>query len=80
MDSGNKFDAVILDLTVVGGKGGKEAINELLEIDPDIKAIVSSGYSPDPVVANPKKYGFCCPIQKPHTLDTFSQVLFNLLN
>ncbi|MDH3344276.1 MAG: hypothetical protein OEL58_03480 [Desulfobacteraceae bacterium] len=42
------YDVVILDLTVPGGMGGKEAINKLLEIDPEVKAIVSRGYSDDP--------------------------------
>ena len=51
-DSGCPFDAVIMDLTVSGGMGGKKTIRELLKIDPDIKAIVSSGYSNDPIMAN----------------------------
>ena len=46
--SGKPYDAVILDLTIPGGMGGKEAIEKLLEIDPEVKAIVSSGYSNDP--------------------------------
>ncbi len=52
------FDAVILDLTIRGGMGGKETVKKLLEIDPDTKAIVSSGYSNDAVLVNFEKYGF----------------------
>ena len=52
------IEAVILDLTVPGGLGGKETIKKLKKIDPKVKGIVSSGYSNDPVVAHPKKFGF----------------------
>ncbi|MBT3368293.1 MAG: PAS domain S-box protein, partial [Nitrospina sp.] len=52
MDSGEPFDGVILDLTIKGGMGGAQAIKELIKIDPDVKAIVCSGYSNDPVLAN----------------------------
>ncbi len=58
MESSKPFDAVILDLTIRGGMGGKETIKKLLELDPDVKAIVTSGYSNDPVMANFREYGF----------------------
>jgi two-component system, cell cycle sensor histidine kinase and response regulator CckA len=61
----NPYDAVIMDLTIPGGKGGKEAIAELREIDPRVRAIVSSGYSNDPVMAGYADYGFCGMIEKP---------------
>ncbi len=57
-EAGREFDAVILDLTVPGGMGGKAAIEKLLRIDPQVKAIVSSGYSDDPIMANFLEYGF----------------------
>ena len=57
-ESGRPFDAVILDLTVPGGMGGKETMERLLRIDPQVKAIVSSGYSDGPIMANFKEYGF----------------------
>jgi PAS domain S-box-containing protein len=73
------FDAVILDLTIPGGKGGKETIAELREINPDIKAIVSSGYSHDPVMANYEFYGFSSVLQKPYRIEEISQILHTLL-
>ena len=56
--SNRPFDAVILDLTVPGGMSGKESVNKLIEIDPRVTAIVSSGYSNDPIMADYEKYGF----------------------
>ncbi len=56
--SGQKFDAVILDLTIQGGMGGVEAFQKLREIDPEVKAIVTSGYSNDPVMNKYRDYGF----------------------
>ncbi|MFC1476471.1 PAS domain S-box protein [Fibrobacterota bacterium] len=79
LESGAKFDAVILDLTIPGGKGGKEIIKELQKISPDIKAVVSSGYSENPVIADPVKYGFRNAIQKPFKMEVLSQVLYDLL-
>ena len=62
------FDAVIMDLTIPGGMGGKEALENLREIDPDVKAIVSSGYSNDPVMSEFKKYGFNGFVAKPYRI------------
>jgi two-component system cell cycle sensor histidine kinase/response regulator CckA len=73
------FDAVIMDLTIPGGIGGKDAINKLIEIDPGVKAIVSSGYSNDPIMADFKKYGFRGVVAKPYTLEELSQVLYSLM-
>lgn len=64
-DQGLPFDAVILDLTIPGAMGGKEAAGLLLEIDPDALLIVSSGYSNDPVVADYRGYGFSGAVAKP---------------
>jgi CheY-like chemotaxis protein len=78
-DLGKPFDAVILDLTVPGGMGGKETIKGLLEIDPKIKAIVSSGYSNDPIMAEFREYGFNGVIIKPYRLTELSQTLQDVL-
>jgi two-component system cell cycle sensor histidine kinase/response regulator CckA len=64
-DNDVPFDAVILDLTIPGGMGGKEAASLMLEIDPHAVLIVSSGYSNDPVVANFRQYGFSGVVSKP---------------
>jgi CheY-like chemotaxis protein len=75
MNAGKPFDAVIMDLTVPGGMGGREAMKELLAIDPDAKAIVSSGYSTDPVMARPEEYGFKGVVAKPFHAGDLHDVL-----
>ncbi len=65
---GEPFDMVIMDLTVPGGMGGKEAIEKLLLYDPGVKAIVSSGYSSDPILEKYKKYGFKGVLPKPYEM------------
>ncbi len=79
-ESGQMFDTVILDLTVPGGMGGKETVEELRKIDPQIKAIVSSGYSEDPIMANFAEYGFSAVIAKPYTVVELSKILQEVLN
>ncbi|MEW5803438.1 MAG: PAS domain S-box protein [bacterium] len=77
--AGHPFDAVILDLTVPGGMGGQETIDRLRETDPKIKAIVSSGYSNDPVIAGYQEYGFCGAIGKPYEIKELARVLSRTL-
>ncbi len=73
--TGNIFDVVIMDLTIPGGMGGKETIKKLLEFDPNVKAIVASGYSNDPVMSEYKKYGFYGFVPKPFTIAELGQIL-----
>jgi PAS domain S-box-containing protein len=78
-ESEKPFDAVILDLTVPGGMGGREAIQKLLEIDPKVKAIVSSGYSNDPIMSDFKKYGFRGVVAKPYKVKELSEELHKVM-
>lgn len=78
-DRGQPFDIIILDLTIPGGMGGKEAIVKLREIDADVKAVVSSGYATDPVVATFKEYGFSGYLKKPYKASDLSVVLGDIL-
>jgi two-component system cell cycle sensor histidine kinase/response regulator CckA len=73
------FDAVIMDLTIPGGMGGKETISHLLKIDPGVKAIVSSGYSTDPIMADYQKYGFRGVVAKPYVAADLEKALHNAI-
>ena len=73
------FACIILDLTVPGGMGGKEAAARLRELDPDAVLIVSSGYSNDPIIANYQNYGFNGAIRKPFDADTLARELAKLI-
>jgi PAS domain S-box-containing protein len=77
--NGKPFDVVIMDLTVPGGMGGADAIKKLLEIDPKANAIVSSGYSNNPVMSKYKEYGFVGVVSKPFHLDEIAQPLQDIL-
>ena len=78
--SGAPVDAVIMDLTIPGGMGGEEAIQKLLAIDPEARAIVSSGYSNNPIMADYKKYGFSGVLAKPYKITELSAVLQSVMN
>jgi len=73
------YDAVILDLSIQGGMGGVEAIKKLLELDPQLKAIVCSGYSESPVMSNYLEYGFKGMMAKPFDFQTLGKVLNEML-
>lgn len=78
-NNGKPFDAVILDVTIPGGMGGKETIEKLLEIDPAAKAIVSSGYSNDPIMAQYRNYGFLGVACKPYSIKTLTEAVYSVL-
>ncbi len=78
-DAGKSFDFVIMDLTIPGGMGGKEATQELLKIDPEVCAIVSSGYSNDTIMANYKKFGFKGVIAKPYKIEELTGLFRQIL-
>jgi PAS domain S-box-containing protein len=73
------FDVVCMDLTIPGGMGGAEAVKELIRIDPNVKAVVLSGYSNDPVMANFKDYGFVGKLTKPFGIKEFHQELIRVI-
>ena len=79
MDEQNPYRAVILDLTIPGGMGGLETIKALKAMDGAVKGIVSSGYSHDPVMSNPLKYGFSGAMQKPYKLTDLTRTLSELI-
>ena len=73
--SGAPFSAVIMDLTIPGGMGGKEAATHILAIDPKACLIVSSGYSNDPIMSDHRKFGFCGAVAKPYSIDGLNKQL-----
>ena len=80
LKSGECFDAVIMDLTIPGGMGGDEVIKKLLKIHPEVQAIVSSGYSNDPIMSNYTKYGFKGIAKKPVNIKELSVTLNNIIH
>ncbi|MDD1698265.1 MAG: response regulator [Methanoregula sp.] len=78
-DAGSPFDVVILDLSVPHGMGGKETISLLRSVDPDVKAVVSSGYTNDPVVHDFSRYGFCEKLTKPYNINAMKDLLENII-
>ncbi|MEA3213009.1 MAG: two-component system, cell cycle sensor histidine kinase and response regulator CckA [Chthoniobacter sp.] len=79
MKEGRKFDLVISDLTMPGRMSGHEAIKRLRELDPEVRAIVSSGYANDPVMSRHEEYGFCGMIAKPYEIDALGRKVAEIM-
>ena len=77
--SPNPFAAVVMDLTIAGGMGGRETLRKLIEIDPSVRAIVSSGYSNDPIMSDWAAAGFSGVLPKPYRLEDVTRVLGEVL-
>jgi len=80
IESGKSINGVILDLTNNLGMGGIETLKQLKEIDPDVKAVVASGYYDDPVMHNYKDYGFYAAIEKPFRYKDLKKILAALVS
>jgi PAS domain S-box-containing protein len=79
MEEDRRFDAVVMDLTVPGGMGGKEAVRFLRAMDPGARIIVSSGYSNDPIMSEHRKLGFADVIVKPYRLEDMGRVIARVI-
>lgn len=79
MLSDDPYDIVLMDLTIPGGMGGKEAVRELLKIDPAAKVVVTSGYADDPIMADPAAYGFSGVAVKPYTMRSLRDTIFDVM-
>jgi len=77
--TGAPFDIVILDLSVPNGLGGKETIEHLRNFDPAVKAVISSGYTNDPVVQDFSHYGFSERLTKPYNIKDMKNLLENVI-
>jgi PAS domain S-box-containing protein len=77
--TGRPFDAVLLDLVVPGGMGGREAIELLNEIDPSVNAVIVSGYAQDATLTEFQSYGFKASMAKPYTLEELGTTLHSIM-
>jgi len=77
--TGTPFDLVILDLTLPGGMGGEETLRRLQQLDPEVKAIITSGYPDSPVIQDYERYGFAGAVRKPYSLQDLSSTLRGVL-
>ena len=78
-EADERFDAVILDLTLPGGIGGKEALKKLIEIDPTVNAIVSSGYATDATMSRYQDFGFRGVIAKPYEAAELGKIVHDVI-
>lgn len=75
MTRGTPFDLVIMDLTIPGGMGGREAVDKILAIDPTARVVVASGYSNDPVMAHYRDHGFVAMLVKPFRIVDLEKII-----
>ena len=78
-EAGAPIDLIIMDLTIPGGMGGKDAVEKIHELDPQAKVIVSSGYSNDPVMANFGEYGFLGAMVKPFQMQELVEIISKII-
>ncbi len=78
-NQGQPFDAVLLDLTIPAGMGGKEAIQKMRDVDPEVKGVVCSGYSNDPIMSDFRKFSFSGVLPKPFEIEDLGTVLATVL-
>ncbi|MFA6002980.1 MAG: PAS domain S-box protein [Elusimicrobiota bacterium] len=78
--AGQPFDAVIMDLTISGGMGGKDAVKRLRQLDPAAKVIVSSGYSNDPILSDHSAFGFDAVLLKPYQFEDLAKIIAGVLS
>ncbi len=79
-EQGEPFDLVIMDATVPGGMGGREAVKEILRIDPGVRVVLTSGYASDMLLVQHREHGFADVIQKPYTVESLGAVLRRVLD
>jgi CheY-like chemotaxis protein len=79
LEAGKPYDGVILDLTVRGGLGGREAVSQLRALQPGVRALACSGYSNDPVMADSEQYGFCGIVVKPYRSQDLAEAVSHML-
>jgi len=80
MQAGYPFDLVVMDLTIPGGMGGKQTIEKMIQLDPNVTSIVSSGYSNDPIMSDCTSYGFKAVLPKPYDGRQMCELVDGLLN
>ncbi len=80
MERGKPIRVVITDITVRGGMGGEETVKELLKIDPQVRVIVSSGYSNNPIMSNYREYGFTGVVKKPFEIEDLAEAIAKAIN
>lgn len=79
LEAGSRFDLVLLDLTVPGGMGGAEAVRRLRALDPAVRAVASSGYSSDPIIAHFRDYGFVGALAKPYQMADLARAVLQAI-